>query len=165
MCIFSVSSWKKNTKKNIRQLKIYLWDNKDIGLDIHKCFCSILYSFTTFTSNTFLPSLTLSASIHARLSRLGNYTAGFMLQYNFLCRWNRRKNVKTFLDPIQTAWKFIALRKTNIRSWSMKFQIQLKFRYCEKTTKFPIVFSNVKTKWEIFKKCCLLSICIWTLIF
>ena len=49
-------------------------------------FAPVCSFFITFPLNNFIPSLTLSASIHARLSRLGNYTAGFMLQYNFLCR-------------------------------------------------------------------------------
>ena len=97
----------------------------------HFVFCH--YILDIFTSNTFLSSLTLSASIHARLSRLGNYTAGFMFQCNFLCRWNRRKNVKTFLDPIQTAWKFIAkhfsiVGKNECKDhdqWNFKFKVKI----------------------------------------
>ena len=117
MGIFSVSSWKKIIKK-IRPYSMFAIQTLSFPkfiywIWIHECFCSLWYFFITFISNTFLPSLTLSASIHARSSRLGNYTAGFMLQYNFLCRWNRRMNVKTFLDPIQTAWKFIAKHEKN----------------------------------------------------
>ena len=118
ICVFSVLVTEKKLKDyyiifNIWYSNFVIFQNLFMRYQghwiwIHKCFCSILYFVITVTSNTFIPSLTLSASIHARSSRLGNYTAEFMLQYNFLCRWNRRMNVKTFLDPIQTAWKFIA---------------------------------------------------------
>ena len=106
---------------------------------IHKCFCSILYFVITVTSDTFIPSLTLSASIHARSSRLGNYTAEFMLQYNFLCRWNRRMNVKTFLDPIQTAWKFIAKHFSIVGKNECNMINEIsnsKLRYCKEATKY-----------------------------
>ena len=69
-----------------------------------------------------------------------------MFQCNFLCRWNRRKNVKTFLDPIQTAWKFIA-KHFSIEKNEYKDHDQWNFNF-----KFKILWGGHKIQKKMIMK-------------